>query len=156
MFAKSAGLDMPFQPHAGGALEALRDIMDGKFQWAMVNAASAAPLIREGKLRALAVSGGQRVPAFPEVPTVDESGFQGLFSNAWQALFAPGGTSRDIIDKLHRSVVAVVGLPSVRDEFEKRNIIAVTSQSPQAFAAELRDDIARKERVVSESGIVIE
>jgi tripartite-type tricarboxylate transporter receptor subunit TctC len=71
-------------------------------------------------------------------------------------LFAPGGTPQDIIDKLHRSVVAAVGLPAVRDEFEKRNIIAVTSPSPRAFAAELRADIARKERVVSESGIVIE
>jgi tripartite-type tricarboxylate transporter receptor subunit TctC len=156
LFAKTAGLDMPFQRHDGGALEALRDIMDGKFQWAMVNAASSAPLVREGKLRALAVSGAQRVPAFPDVPTVDESGYPGIFSNAWQALFAPGATPREVIDLLHRSVVAAVAVPAVRDEFIKRNIIPVTSSSPQAFAAELRADILRKEKIVADSGILIE
>ena len=127
MFAKAAGLDMPFQRHEGGALEAVRDILDGKFQWAMINAASTAPLIREGKLRALAVSGGRRIPAFAEVPTVDEAGYPGIFGNAWQALFAPGGTPQVVIERLHRAVVAAVALPAVRDEFEKRNIIARTT-----------------------------
>lgn len=156
MFAKAAGLDMPFQRHEGGALEAVRDILDGKFQWAMINAASTAPLIREGKLRALAVSGGRRIPAFAEVPTVDEAGYPGIFGNAWQALFAPGGTPQVVIERLHRAVVAAVALPAVRDEFEKRNIIAVTSASPQAFAVELQADIARKEKIVADSGITIE
>jgi tripartite-type tricarboxylate transporter receptor subunit TctC len=156
MFARAAGLDMPFQRHEGGAVEALRDIVDGKFQWAMVNAASSAPLIRDGKIRALAVSGNRRVPAYPDVPTVDESGFQGGFSNAWQALFVPGGTSRDIVEKLHQAVVAAVANPAVKDEFEKRSIIVVTSTSPAAFAAELKADIARKEKIVAETGIVVD
>jgi tripartite-type tricarboxylate transporter receptor subunit TctC len=156
MFARAAGLDMLFQRHEGGAVEALRDIVEGKFQWAMVNAASSAPLIRDGRIRALAVSGSRRVPAFPDVPTVDESGYPGIFSNAWQALFVPGGTSPDIVDKLHQAVVAAVANPAVRDEFEKRSIIVVTSRSPAAFAAELKADIARKEKVVIETGIVVD
>ena len=156
MFARAAGLDMPFQRHEGGAVEALRDIVDGKFQWAMVNAASSAPLIRDGKIRPLAVSGSQRARAFPDVPTVDESGYKGIFSNAWQALFAPGGTPRDIIDRLHQAVVAAVATSAVKEEFEKRNIIVMTSQSPDAFAAELRADIARKEKIVAETGIVVD
>jgi tripartite-type tricarboxylate transporter receptor subunit TctC len=156
VFGKAAGLDMPFQPHAGGALEALRDLVDGKFQWAMVNAASSAALIKQGKIKPLAVSGSRRVPAYPDVPTVEEAGYKGIFSNAWQALFAPGGTPQEIIDKLHRAVVAAVGSPAVREEFEKRSIIAVTSRSPEAFAAELKADIAQKEKIVAETGIVIE
>jgi tripartite-type tricarboxylate transporter receptor subunit TctC len=156
MFAKAAGLDMPFQRHEGGAVEALRDIMEGKFQWAMVNAASSAPLIKDGKIRPLAVSGSRRVPAFPGVPTVDETGYPGIFSNAWQALFVPGGTSPDIVDKLHQAVVAAVANPAVRDEFEKRSIIVVTSRSPAAFAAELKADIARKEKIVVETGIAVD
>src|SRR3954467_5323322 len=119
MFAKMAGLDMPFQRHDGGAVEALRDIIDGKFQWAMVNAASSTPPIKEGKLRALAASGSQRVPAFPDVPTVDESGYPGIFGNAWQALFVPGGTPPEIIDKLHMAVVAAVAVAEVKEDFKK-------------------------------------
>jgi tripartite-type tricarboxylate transporter receptor subunit TctC len=156
VFAKAAGLDMPFQRHEGGALEALRDLVDGKFQWAMVNAASSAALIKQGKIKPLAVSGTRRVPAYPDVLTVDESGYKGIFSNAWQALFAPGGTPQEIIDELHRAVVAAVGSPAVREEFEKRSIIVVTSRSPAAFAAELKADIAQKEKIVAETGIVVE
>ena len=156
MLAKAAGLDMPFQRHEGGAVEALRDIVDGKFQWAMVNAASSTPPIREGKLRALAVSGSQRVSAYPDVPTVEESGYPGIFGNAWQALFVPGGTPSQIVDKLHKAVVAAVAVPQVQDEFQKRSIVVVTSPSPAIFAAELKADIARKEKIVAESGIVIE
>jgi tripartite-type tricarboxylate transporter receptor subunit TctC len=156
MFARAAGLDMPFQRHEGGAVEALRDITEGKFQWAMVNAASSALLIRDGKLRALAVSGNRRVPAFPDVPTVDESGYPGIFSNAWQALFVPGGTAPDIVDKLHQAVVMAVANPAVKDEFEKRSIIVVTSKSPAAFAADLKNDIARKEKIVAETGTVVD
>lgn len=156
MFAKAAGLDMPFQRHEGGALEALRDIMDDKFQWAMVNAASTAPLIREGRLRALAVSGNTRIPAFPDLPTMDEAGYPGIFANAWQALFAPGGTPQDVVAKLHRAVVTAIASPAVREEFNKRSIISVTSSSPEAFAAELRADIARKEKIVAESGIAVD
>ncbi len=156
MFAKATALDMPFQRHEGGALEALRDLVDGKFQWAMVNAASSAALIKQGKIRALAVSGSQRVPAYPGLPTIEEAGYKGIFSNAWQALFTPGGTPKEIIDRLHRAVVAAVASPAVREEFEKRSIIAVTSRSPEAFAAELKADIAQKEKIVAETGIVVE
>jgi tripartite-type tricarboxylate transporter receptor subunit TctC len=156
MLAKAAGLDMPFQRHEGGAVEALRDIMDGRFQWAMVNAASSTPLIKEGKLRALATSGSRRVAAFPDTPTVDESGYPGIFGNAWQALFVPGGTSPEIIDKLHKAVGAAVAVPEVQDEFRKRSIIVVTSASPAIFATELKADMARKEKIVTESGIAIE
>ena len=81
---------------------------------------------------------------------------QGIFGNAWQALFVPGGTSPDIVDKLHQAVVAAVANPAVRDEFEKRRIIVVTSRTPAAFAAELKADIARKEKVVVETGIVVD
>lgn len=156
LFAKAAGLDMPFQRHEGGALEALRDLLDGKFQWAMVNAASASAPIAQGRIRPLAVSGGRRLSAYPNVPTFDESGYPGIFGNAWQALFAPGGTPGEIVAKLHRAVVAAVESPAVRQEFEKRSIIAVTSRSPQAFAAELKADIAQKEKIVAETGIVVD
>jgi tripartite-type tricarboxylate transporter receptor subunit TctC len=69
---------------------------------------------------------------------------------------APGGTLQEIIDKLHRAVVVAVGSPAVREEFEKRSIIAVTSRSPEAFAANLKADIAQKEEIVAETGIVVE
>jgi tripartite-type tricarboxylate transporter receptor subunit TctC len=156
VFAKAAGLDMPFQRHEGGALEALRDLVDGKFQWAMVNAASSAAPIKEGKVKLLAVSGSRRVPAYPGVPTIEEAGYKGIFSNAWQALFAPGATRREVIDTLHRAVVAAVATPAVREEFEKRSIIVLTSSSPAAFAAELKADIAQKEKIVIETAIVVE
>src|SRR5262249_32972070 len=103
LFAKTAGLDMPFQRHEGGAVEALRDLQDGKFQWAMANAATSSALVAQGKIKPLAVSGTRRVPAYPNVQTVDEAGFPGIFSNAWQALFAPGGTPQDIVNRLHRA-----------------------------------------------------
>lgn len=90
------------------------------------------------------------------MPTVEESGYPGIFGNAWQALFVPGGTPSEIVDKLHKAVVTAIAVPTVRDEFQKRSIIVVTSPSPAIFAAELKADIARKEKIVAESGIVIE
>lgn len=152
-FGREAGLDIRFQRHEGGALEGIADLAAGKFDWAMVNVASSAPAIRDGRVKALAVSGNVRVPEFPVVPTFAELGYPDIFGNAWQALFAPGGTPREIVQALHHAVVAAVDAAELRQNFLKRGIIVTTSESPEAFAAALKAEMARRAKAIADAGI---
>jgi tripartite-type tricarboxylate transporter receptor subunit TctC len=155
-FGKAAGLDMVFQPHDGGALEAVADLMAGKFDWAMINVASTAPLIRGGKLKALAVSGRLRVPDFPDVPTIDEAGYPGIFGNAWQGLFAPGGTPPEVVRMLHKAVVQAVNTEAVKDALRKRGIVIVTSESPEAFATALKAEMAVRAEALADAKVSVD
>jgi tripartite-type tricarboxylate transporter receptor subunit TctC len=147
---------MVFQSHDGGALEAIADLLAGKFDWAMINVASATPLIRDGKLKALAVSGRFRVQSFPDVPTLEECGYPGIFGNAWQALFAPGGTPARIVHALHKAIVQSVGSDEVRHAFHKRGVITMTSESPEAFAAALKAEMALRAKAIAEAKIAVD
>jgi tripartite-type tricarboxylate transporter receptor subunit TctC len=147
---------MVFQPHDGGALEAVADLMAGKFDWAMINVASTAPLIRGGKLKALAVSGRLRVPDFPDVPTIDEAGYPGIFGNAWQGLFAPGGTPPEVVRMLHKAVVQAVNTEAVKDALRKRGIVIVTSESPEAFATALKAEMAVRAEAIADAKVSVD
>jgi tripartite-type tricarboxylate transporter receptor subunit TctC len=112
MFKYSAGIDIVHVPHKG-IPEALTDMMAGRIQIFMAPFGSTAGLIRDGKLRALAVSTPQRTRMNPEIPTIAESGLPGFRYDSWGALFAPAKTPRAIINKLNQEVARVLKLPDV-------------------------------------------
>ena len=112
MVKARAGIDVVHVPHRG-IPEALTEVITGRIHFFMAPFGSTAPLIRDGKLRALAVSSAQRTRMNPEIPTIAESGLPGFRYDSWGAMFVPAKTPRPVIDKLNRSVTAALKQPEV-------------------------------------------
>lgn len=106
-------------PYRGGAA-AITDLMSGQVDFMIEVMPNASPQVRAGRLRALAVSTAQRVPAFPDVPTIAESGMPGFDVSAWDALFAPKGTSPAIVARLQAAVHKVLAMPDIRKQLQDR------------------------------------
>jgi tripartite-type tricarboxylate transporter receptor subunit TctC len=117
MFKSSAGIDVVHVPHKG-IPEALTEVMTGRIHYFMAPFGSTAGLIRDGRLRALAVSTAERTRMNPEIPTIAESGLPGFRYDSWGALFAPAKTPRAVVDKLNREVANALARPEVRDRLQ--------------------------------------
>ena len=113
-----------------------------------------APFVKTGRLRALAVSGAQRAASLPAVPTVAESlpGFEVL---TWYGLFAPAGTPREIIARLHGETVKALASPDVKQRLTAQGFDA-DGNTPDEFTAIIRRDLARWRKVISEAKIRVE
>ena len=105
LFEKMAGIELTHVPYRGSAQSVL-DLIDGRVEMQFGTLAPTLPLIREGKVRALAVTGGKRNATLPEVPTIAESGLPGYESSLWAAIVVPAGTPPGIVARLNREVVA--------------------------------------------------
>jgi tripartite-type tricarboxylate transporter receptor subunit TctC len=112
MFKASAGIDVVHVPHKG-IPEALTEVMTGRVHYFMAPIGSAVGLVRDGKLRALAVSTAQRTRTNPEIPTIAESGIPGFRYDSWGAMYAPARTSRAVINKLNREIVDTLKQPEI-------------------------------------------
>jgi tripartite-type tricarboxylate transporter receptor subunit TctC len=127
-FAKWAGIQMLHLPNKGGGAAITNDLVTGDAQVAFVNAASSGGVIKGGQLRALAVMADERVPEYPDVPTLRELGYahgKGL----WSALYAPAATPRDVLETLHKAAVQSLKSEPVTTAFKKQMIKAVPSAS---------------------------
>jgi tripartite-type tricarboxylate transporter receptor subunit TctC len=138
MFKFSAGIDIVHVPHKG-IPEALTDTMAGRVQIFMAPFGAAAGLVRDGKLRALAVTTPQRTRMNPEIPTVAEAALPGFRYDSWAALLAPAKTSRAIIDKLNREVGRALKFPEV-----EQRLLAVGIEAAPGTPAELDRFIAEQ------------
>src|SRR5207248_3216776 len=114
LFKLAFGLDIVHVPFNGGA-PAVNSTMGGHTQMAFNALPSAAALIKEGKLRPLAVTSGERPPEFPDVPTLAEAGAPGQESLFFQGIVAPAGTPKDIVDQLYREIEKILARPEVKD-----------------------------------------
>ena len=145
--AKIDMLHIPYKSATG----AQTDLMGGRITMMFDNMTTAVPQVKAGKLRALAVTGEQRNPALPGVPTMVESGLPGFVVTPWWGVFAPAGTPRPIIEKLHRDIVGVLNLKEVRDFFAAQGT-DVIANTPEEFARYVRGEAARWGEVVRASG----
>ena len=148
MFKHSAGIDVVHVPHKG-VPESLTDIVTGRIQFFMAPFASAIPLVRDGKIRALGVSSPQRNRAYPEIPTIAEAGLPGFRYDSWAAWFAPARTPRTIINQLNREVTRVLKLADVEQRLLALGVVAsptTPTQLDQFVAGQLvvAADLARK------------
>jgi tripartite-type tricarboxylate transporter receptor subunit TctC len=116
---------------------------------------STMPHVRTGKLRALGVTTAKRTPAAPSVPTIAESGLPGYEQSAWHGLLAPAGTPEAIITKLHAEVVRALRSKDVAERFAVQGIDVIGS-SPAEFAAFIKQDLAKYEKLVKTAGIRID
>ena len=138
-----------------GSTAVLPDLLAGRLTMSFSNVVNAAPLVREGKLRAFAVSSRKRSVAAPDLPTMDESGYPGFEAVPWFGLLAPVGTPQAIIDKVHQETVRVLGQPDVRKRFEDAGL-DVIGGSPAEFAEVIRSEIPYWAKIIKEAGIKAE
>jgi tripartite-type tricarboxylate transporter receptor subunit TctC len=110
------------------------------------------PLIREGKLRAFAITSRRRSPQIPELPTMEELGFAGFEATAWFGLIAPAGTPRPIIDKLHKETVKVLAQGDVRARLEGLGVSLVGS-TPEELADIIKTETPQWAEVIKRAGI---
>jgi len=151
LFKLAYGLDIVHVPFNGGA-PAMAATIGGHTQIAFNALPSAASFIKDGKVRALAMTSRRRDPEFPDVPTFAEQGVTDQESAFFVGVVAPASTPRDIITRLNRELVRIVALPDVR---EKLNFIGYTGETdtPDEFAAMMRAEIAQWAKVIRDSRI---
>ena len=125
--------------------------MSGEASVMFMPTTNAVPLVKSGRLRALAVTSRQRVPAMPELPTVSESGLKGYESSQWYGLFAPAGTPADVIAPLNSQVVKIMQAPDMKQRMTAEGLVAVGSTRDE-FAAHVKVELAKWAKVIKASG----
>ena len=129
------------------------DLLAGRLQVLFGDGPSVVPQIREGKLRALAVSTAKRSPATPDVPTMQEAGIAGFESAAWQMIVAPAGTPPDIVSLLNKEVRAIFSEPEVTQELTNRGMGPQVTGSPEQLRDYVKAEIARWSPIVERAGV---
>lgn len=151
VFKYMAHIDVQQVPFRGSSL-VVTDLMGGRITMSFIPPTATLPLIREGKIRALAVTSRERAPFLPDVPTLDESGFPGFDVTGWFGMVAPAGTSAAVIDKLNRETVKIMALPDMRDKLDAIGIVPLGSSPPQ-FADLIKAETAYWARMIKDTGI---
>jgi len=146
-FAYSAGVDMTHVPYKGEAY-AITDVMGGQISTAVINLSAAINFIKQGKLRALAVTSKERSPQLPDVPAAAET-IPGFENAGWFGLLAPTGTPREIVDKVYRDSAKILASDEFRARLEKLAMVPV-GNSPADFAAAIRDESAHWAKIIKE------
>ncbi len=151
IFQREAGVKILHVPYRGGG-PALIDVLGGQVTAMFATLPSAVALIKSGQVRALAVTGQQRSPAFPDVPTMAEAGLPGVVVTTWNGVLAPAGTPPAIVERLHAALAQAVADPGLQQVFA--GVGAETELiSPQDYAARIRIDFDRWSAVIKQAGI---
>jgi tripartite-type tricarboxylate transporter receptor subunit TctC len=146
-----AGIEIQHVPYRGSS-GVIPDLLAGRLNVFFGTMAAVLPLVREGKLRALAVTSRVRSPQMPDVPTMEELGFPGFDATAWFGVMAPAGTPEPIIDKLHKEIVRALALPEVRAKIEGFGG-QVVANAPVEFAALIRSETPYWGKVIKDVGL---
>jgi len=154
LFNSMAGVKLVHVPYKG-ASPALADLLGGQVQVMFSTMPPALPHVKDGKLRALAVTSLKRSPAAPDLPTLDEAGLPGFEAITWHGVVLPAGAPAEVIGKLNREIVAILHLPDVVERLSAQGAEPVGS-TPEEFAAYIRSETAKWAKVVRESGATAE
>lgn len=149
-FAYSAGIDLTHVPYKGESA-AITDLMGGQIQLATPNLAAALAQVREGKLRALAVTSRERSPLLPDVPAATEA-IPGFENAGWFGLMTPAGTPNDVIERIQRDSARILLSDEFRARLTQLGMVPVAN-SPADFAAAIREESARWAKVIQERGL---
>ncbi|WP_039048422.1 Bug family tripartite tricarboxylate transporter substrate binding protein [Comamonas thiooxydans] len=154
MLEQQAGVKMVHVPYKGTG-PALQDLLGGQVDLTFGTAPPFMPHVQSGKLRVLAVTGKQRLPSLPNVPTTAEAGYPGVNATSWFAVFAPKATPQPVIDKLAADIKKVVEDPAFRKKAEEQGATA-DYMSPQQLAAMVKTEYGNWAQVVKSSKIEAE
>jgi tripartite-type tricarboxylate transporter receptor subunit TctC len=155
VFRKLENLDMVHVPYKGGAGPAVAGLVGGETHLMFVTASSAMNHVKNGRLRLLAVTSAKRLAAFPDVPTMAESGYPQLTSGSWQGIFVPTGTPKEAVDKLYSVTIETMKHPEVQQRLSNGGVEVVTS-APGEFANFVQKETDRWGRAVREAGATAE
>ncbi len=154
LFMNMAKIKMTHVPYKGGG-PSFQALLGGETALSFVDAITVAPHAKAGRVRALATSTLKRTPLMPEVPTVHESGLPNFESVTSFGMFAPAGTSRDILGKVNREVVRAVAAADVKEKLRGQGVDAVGS-SPEELVNHQKQETAKWGKVIREQGIKFE
>ena len=154
LFNSMAGVKIAHVPYKG-APPALTDLTGGRVDVMFASPPSALPLVRAGRLRAIATTGSKRAAYLPELPTVAESGVAGYENTIWQALLAPARTPAAVITRLHREIAEIAKQPELRERLAADGSESVGS-SPQEATQHIAAEIARYTKLIKAIGLKVE
>jgi tripartite-type tricarboxylate transporter receptor subunit TctC len=153
LFKALAGVDILHVPYRGSS-QALIDVMAGQVTMLFDNAPSSLPFVRDGKLRALAVTSTKRLPNLPDIPTLEEAGVSGYESLSWSGIVAPAGTPRAIVAKLNAAIERILKTDDVRRRFAEMGVEPVGG-TPEDFAAHIRAESDKWGKLIRSANITI-
>jgi tripartite-type tricarboxylate transporter receptor subunit TctC len=154
LLAQRANIHLLHVPYPGSG-QLLTDVISGEVPVAFTLLGAAQPFLKSGQLKAIAITGSERVAALPDTPTVAESGYPGYEVSAWYSILVPAGTPAEAIDRLNHELLRVVALPDVRERLISIGMVPETS-TPQQLAANIRAEVARWGPIIKAAGIAQE
>ena len=155
MLKEAAGIDIVHVPYKGSS-PALGDLMSGRVQMMFDNVITSMPLIKSGRLRALAVTTAARTRLLPDVPTMMEAGFADFDTSVWFGVFAPAKTPKAVVDRVAAAIAASHADPKIAARFEPLNMDIMKSESPERFTEFFRRDLQRWKARVVKAGVKVE
>jgi tripartite-type tricarboxylate transporter receptor subunit TctC len=154
MFKNDAKLNITHVPYKGGILS-VQDLVAGHVQLVFSDALPAMQFIKSGRLRAICVTGPERSPTVPEIPTCAESGMPGLVAVNWWGVLLPAGTPRPIVQKFHADLVKVMKDADLKERFAALGVDAVSS-TPEEFAAFMRTEAVKYTKLIKDANIKVD
>lgn len=154
IFDQMAGIRTTHVPYKGAG-QAISDLLAGQMQFAFTTIQIALPHLETGKLRVLGIGSTQRFPRMPNLPTIAESGVSGYEAEQWYGVIAPRGTPTAIVSKLSGELRQIVANTEIRERLLSLGIVP-TSSSPEAFAAIIKENIARFTKVIKTLDLKVE
>jgi tripartite-type tricarboxylate transporter receptor subunit TctC len=149
------GIDIVHVPYKGAG-PAVRDLLSGQIQMMMVTPLLVEPHARTGKLKLIAAATRERIARLPDLPTVSESGAPGYEAGTWFAMVGPAGMPREITHALYAQVKNVLNEPAFKEKYIDKQWFDVMANTPEEFAALLRTEFDRWEKVIRLSGVRLE
>ncbi len=153
LFKAMAAVEMTHVPYKGSGLSMI-DLMGGRVQLSITNTLTAGPLVRSGKLKALAITSPQRVQALPDLPTVAESGVPGYDLRSWYGFLAPKGTPAAITNVINRESIAVVNAPEMKARLAAEGADAASPNTPEQFRGFIDAETARWGKIIKSLGLI--
>ena len=157
LLKSKAGIDITHIPYKGSG-PAIQDVIGGQVDMMFDTTVVAGPHIESGKLRALAVTSAKRTPSLPNVPTVAESGAAGLADYeviSWQAIFAPAGTPKPVVDRLHNEIAKILKEPEIQERLGKLGMLGADMTTEQVGAFQ-QAEVAKWAAVIKAANIKLE
>jgi tripartite-type tricarboxylate transporter receptor subunit TctC len=154
LLKQRTGAQLEHVPYKGGG-PAVTDVVGGQIPLVFTAIASAQQYVRTGRLLGLGVPGAKRSSALPEVPTFQESGLAGFDVSSWTGIFVPAATPRPVVERLQKELAVVLQSSFVKERYATLGIEPV-GNAPAEFGAQVREDLARWEKVVRAANVKVE